>query len=249
MIFKRLIEHIDAYMERDPAARSRVEVLLTHSGLHAIIWHRAANWMWRHRLRLAARLFALLGRWLSGIEIHPEAKIGERLVIDHGMGVVIGQTAEIGDDVTLYHGVTLGGIAPAVDSHSQRSVKRHPTICARAIVGSGAQILGPITVGVEARVGANAVVVKDVAEGCSVVGVPARPVPSESCKAEGFSAYGTPTEDLPDPVMRAVDGLLGEISNLRARVEELERQDLHGGAVPIQDDEPPGLGEKKEADL
>ncbi|MCZ6605373.1 MAG: serine O-acetyltransferase [Alphaproteobacteria bacterium] len=240
MIFNRLIDNIDAYIERDPAAGSRAEVLIAHSGLHAVIWHRLANWLWRHRWRMAARFFAWFARWVTGIEIHPEAVIGERLVIDHGMGVVIGQTAEIADDVTLYHGVTLGGIAPAVDSKSQRNVKRHPTILKGAIVGSGAQVLGPITVGEGARVGANAVVVKDVDEGCTVVGIPAKPVPSASCKVEGFSAYGMPIDEIPDPVLRAVGGLLDEISALKARVGELEREqdDLKGPTIALGEGDP-----------
>ncbi len=239
MIIKRMIADIDAYLDRDPAARSRLEVLLTHSGLHAVIWHRLAHWFWRRGLRILGRTVALFGRWLTGIEIHPEAQIGARLVIDHGMGVVIGQTAEIGDDVTLYHGVTLGGIAPSVDSDQQRNTKRHPTIMSGAIVGSGAQVLGPITVGINARVGANAVVVKDVQEGCTVVGIPAKPVLSAACKADEFSAYGTPTDDLPDPVSRAIEGLLGEIGALRARLEELERenQDLSGRGIGLEDRE------------
>lgn len=239
MIFKRLIADIDAYMDRDPAARSRIEVLLTHSGIHAIIWHRLARWFWRRRMWILGRSVALFGRWLTGIEIHPEAKIGERLVIDHGMGVVIGQTAEIGDDVTLYHGVTLGGIAPSVDSVQQRNTKRHPTLMSGSIVGSGAQVLGPITIGMNARVGANAVVVKDVPEGCTVVGIPAKPVPSASCKVDGFSAYGTPTDDLPDPVSRAIEGLLGEISTLRARLEVLEREqgEMSGHNIALKDRE------------
>ena len=223
MIFKRLIDDIDGYLERDPAARSRFEVFLTHSGLHAVIWHRAASAMWRRRMYLLARLFALPDVGSPVSKIHPEAKIGDCLVIDHGMGVVIGQTAEIGDNVTLYHGVTLGGIAPSVDSQAQKNVKRHPTIGSGAIVGSGAQVLGPIMVGQNARVGANAVVVMDVPEGCTVVGIPARPVPSSSCKAESFAAYGTPTEELPDPNSRSMEGFLEQLSLLRARVEELER--------------------------
>jgi len=239
MIFKRLISDIDAYVERDPATTSRFEVLIAHTGLHAVAWHRLSHWLWHHNLKLVARFVAWFSRWLTGIEIHPAAVVGERLVIDHGMGVVIGQTAEIEDDVTLYHGVTLGGIAPAVDSQAQRHTKRHPTVKSGAIVGSGAQVLGPITVGVNSRVGANAVVVKDVPEGCTVVGIPARPVPSASCQAEGFAAYGTPTEDLPDPVQRAVDGLLGEISRLRARIDVLEQEqgDAKTAAVGFQTDD------------
>ncbi|MEK9660602.1 MAG: serine O-acetyltransferase [Alphaproteobacteria bacterium] len=224
MFYKQLMDDLDAYMERDPAAHSRLMILVSYSGLHAVVWHRLANWLYRHRLDLLARMVSQFARWVTGIEIHPGAKIGRRLVIDHGMGVVIGETAEVGDDVTLYHDVTLGGIAPSIDSHAQRAVKRHPTLCDGVIVGSGAQVLGPITVGANARVGANAVVVKDVAESCTVVGIPARPVPSAVCSADAFAAYGTPTSDLPDPVARAIEGLLDQVSALGARVQELERE-------------------------
>ena len=218
MFYKQLLEDMDAYMERDPAAHSRLMILLSYAGLHAVLWYRLSNWLWRHRLILLGRIVSQFGRWLTGVEIHPAAQIGRRLVIDHGMGVVIGETAEIGDDVTLYHDVTLGGIAPSINSASQKFVKRHPTLKDGVIVGSGAQVLGPITVGANARVGANAVVVKDVAEGCTVV------VPSAACSADAFAAYGTPTADLPDPVARAIEGLLDQVSALGARVQELERE-------------------------
>lgn len=224
MFGNRLIDDLDAYMERDPAAHSRLMILLSYSGLHAVLWYRLAHWLWGHRLYILGRLVSQLARWLTGIEIHPGATIGRRLVIDHGMGVVIGETAEIGDNVTLYHDVTLGGIAPSIDSAAQKSVKRHPTLEDGVIVGSGAQVLGPINVGANARVGANAVVVKDVAESCTVVGIPARPVPSAACSADAFAAYGTPTADLPDPIARAIEGLLDQVSALGARVEELERE-------------------------
>ena len=224
MFYKQLLDDLDAYMERDPAAHSRAMILLTYAGLHAVLWYRLAHWLWRHRLKLLARIVSQFARWLTGIEIHPAASIGRRLVIDHGMGVVIGETAEIGDEVTLYHDVTLGGIAPSIDSASQKAVKRHPTLKDGVIVGSGAQVLGPITVGANARVGANAVAVKDIPEGCTVVGIPARPVPSAACSADEFAAYGTPTADLPDPVARAIEGLLDQVSALGARVQELERE-------------------------
>jgi len=225
VVFKRLAEDIDGYVARDPAARSRVAIFFTYPGFHAVIWHRLASRLWRMGWYVPARMVSHLGRWLTGIEIHPHARIGSHLVIDHGMGVVIGETAEVGDGVTLYHGVTLGGIAPSVDSHTQRGTKRHPTVKHGAIIGSGAQVLGPITVGENARVGANAVVVKDVADGCTVVGIPARVVQSsKGCKSDEFAAYGTPTGDLPDPVARALDGLLDQVSALRARVDELERE-------------------------
>lgn len=222
-MFKVLRSEIDTMMQRDPAARSRLEVVLCYSGFHAILLHRLAHWAWRRGWRLAPRSLSQFGRFMTGIEIHPAVRIGKRFFIDHGMGVVIGETAEIGDDVTLYHDVTLGGVAPAVDSDSQRERKRHPTLEDGVILGSGAQILGPITIGANARVGANAVVTKDVPEGVTVVGIPARVVQARSAAgASDFSPYGTPLGDVPDPVVRAIDGLMGELTQLQGRVEELE---------------------------
>ncbi len=222
-MFKKLIEDIDGMMARDPAAHSRLEVLLCYPGLHALLLHRPARWLWNHNWRILARYVSQIGRFLTGIEIHPGASIGERLFIDHAMGVVIGETAEIGNDVTLYHDVTLGGVAPSIDSDSQRQQKRHPTLKDDVTVGSGAQILGPITVGVGARVGANAVVTKDVPDCVTVVGVPARVVGSRAkTKAHDFTPYGTPMGDIPDPVARAIEGLVDQVSGLKARVEELE---------------------------
>lgn len=226
-MFKRLREDIATVMAHDPAARSRLEVLLCYSGVHAVACHRFAHWLWRHNLTLAARFVSQTARFITGIEIHPGAVIGRRLFIDHGMGVVIGGTAEVGDGVTLYQGVTLGGTS------LERGVKRHPTLAKGVIIGAGASVLGPFTVGEGARVGANAVVVAEVPPGATVVGIPAkqvggkrRPVDSEK---DDFLAYGTP-ESIPDPVARALDGLLDEVSRLRARVEELE----NGG---VEDDE------------
>ncbi|HSR72699.1 MAG TPA: serine O-acetyltransferase [Kiloniellales bacterium] len=230
-MFKSIRDEIDAIMQRDPAARSRLEVVLCYPGFQALIFHRAAHWLWVRRWRLLGRLLSQLGRFVTGIEIHPGAKIGKRFVIDHGMGVVIGETSEIGDDVTLYHGVTLGGVAPSVNSHSQRDTKRHPTLLDGAIVGSGAQVLGPITVGLNARVGANAVVTKDVPECATVVGIPARIVQPRDKRLQDpsrFVAYGTPTGDVPDPVARTLEGLLDEVQSLRARVNRLEAQDAGG---------------------
>lgn len=164
----RLVEDLDAAARRDPAARSRLELLLCYPGLHAVWIHRVAHRLWRAPgLRLPARLLSQLNRWLTGVEIHPGATIGRRLFIDHAMGVVIGETAEVGDDVMLYHGVTLGG-------RSMRRVKRHPTVGDGVTIGAGATVLGPITVGAGAQIGANAVVVKDVPPGAVVVGVPGR---------------------------------------------------------------------------
>lgn len=225
-MFKALRDDIRACMDRDPAARSALEVILAYPGFHAVVWYRLSNWLWRHRAFLLARVLAHIGRMLTGIEIHPSARIGRGLFIDHGHGVVIGATAEIGDNVTLYHDVTLGGIAPSIDSASQRETKRHPTLEDDVIVGSGAQILGPITVGAGARVGANSVVLKDVPARATVVGIPARIARGralDDAEAAHFDAYGV-RADLSDPVQRVVDALLDKVQGLSMRVEELERQ-------------------------
>ncbi|HKY94833.1 MAG TPA: serine O-acetyltransferase EpsC [Kiloniellales bacterium] len=226
-MFKSLREDIGATIARDPAARGWLEIVLCYPGFQALRFHRLAHRLWRWRLRLLARWISTWGRWFTGIEIHPGAIIGRRFFIDHGMGTVIGETAEIGDGVTLYHGVTLGGVAPSVDSDSQRDHKRHPTLEDDVIVGSGAQILGPIVVGKGARVGANAVVTKDVPPGVTVVGIPAKVVtprlhPAEEPKPRRFAAYGMPEGDIPDPVARALEGLRGEVERLHARIAELE---------------------------
>lgn len=225
MAFMFLREAISAYRERDPAARSRLEVLLCYPGLHAVLWHRLSHGLWRRGLRLPARMSAHLGRFLTGIEIHPAARIGRRLIIDHGMGVVIGETAEVGDDVYLYHGVTLGGTS------SERG-KRHPTLGNNVIVGAGAKILGDILVGNGARVGANAVVVQPVGAGVTVVGIPARPVERDPVKRAApqpasptpiFVAYGTPCEETLDPLVRNLESLRAELLALEARVSALSR--------------------------
>lgn len=219
-MFKGLSDLISSIRARDPAARSALEVIFNYPGFHALVFYRLASRLWRWRLRFLGRWISQWGRFWTGIEIHPGATIGKRLFIDHGMGVVIGETAHIGDDVTLYHGVTLGGVAPSVDSDSQRNVKRHPTLESGVIVGSGAQILGPYTVGEGARVGANAVVVNDVAPGVTVTGIPARPVmPRE--KRTDFMAYGTPA-GLPDPLVPMLENMRSEINRLKELVEELQ---------------------------
>ncbi|MDQ2104252.1 serine O-acetyltransferase [Azospirillum isscasi] len=221
-MFKHLREEIDGIMARDPAARSRAEVALCYPGFHAIVMHRLAHYCWDRGWRLMARAVSHIARALTGIEIHPGATIGRRFFIDHGMGVVIGETAEIGDDVMLYHGVTLGGT-------SLNQGKRHPTLESGVIVGAGAKVLGAITIGRDARVGANAVVVADVAPGIAVVGIPAKAVVTrDSVAAQKFMPYGTPSGDIPDPVARALNGLLDQVSTLRRRVEELESE--RGGA-------------------
>jgi serine O-acetyltransferase len=218
MAFKNLRDEIDTVLKHDPAARSGLEVVLCYPGFHAILFYRLAHWLWERGWLVLGRFCSHLGRLATGIEIHPGARIGHRLFIDHGMGVVIGETTEIGDDVTLYQGVTLGGT-------SLHRGKRHPTLGDGVIVGAGAKVLGSFTVGKGARVGANAVVLSEVPEGVAVVGIPARPVGEQKPapqKPPEFLPYGTPCEDLPDPVARALAGLLDEVKGLRARLEELE---------------------------
>ncbi len=221
MAFMFLREAVTAYRQRDPAARSALEVLLCYPGLHAVLWHKLSHGLWKRKWRLPARFTAHLGRMLTGIEIHPAAVIGRRLIIDHGMGVVIGETAEIGDDVYLYHQVTLGGT-------SSQQGKRHPTLGNGVIVGAGAKILGAITVGDNARVGANAVVVQAVPPNETVVGIPARPVERDPTKRMprrdlSFVAYGTPCEGTVDPLVCTIEALRAELLALEARVSALQR--------------------------
>jgi serine O-acetyltransferase len=210
-------DDIQAIFERDPAARSRFEVLLCYPGLHALLFHRFAHALWRRSWHLSARLISQFARWMTGIEIHPGARIGRRLLIDHGMGVVIGETAEVGDNVTLYQGVTLGGV-------SLDPGKRHPTIGDDVVIGAGAAVLGPFTVGRGARIGSNAVVIREVSPGATVVGVPAhqvgpQPVGEETC----FPAYGvSPGRATIDPVSRAIDRLVAQVETLEGRLAELE---------------------------
>lgn len=235
MIFKRLREDIDSFIARDPAARSRIEVALLYPGFHAILAYRISHWLWSHDLRFLGRFVSQTARFLTGIEIHPGATIGRRFFIDHGDGVVIGETAHIGDDVTLYQTVTLGGISPSVDSHKQVDQKRHPTLEDGVIVGSGAQVLGPITVGTDARIGANAVVTRDVQPGVTAVGIPARVVmPRDKEHAKDFVAYGTPSDGCPDPVLRTIDNLRTQVNHLMERMEELEGEldEARGEAAP-----------------
>ncbi len=234
MVFlDRLKEDIGAIMERDPAARSRREVVLCYPGFHALLLHRLAHAAWRRGWLLIGRAISHFGRLATGIEIHPGVRIGRRLFIDHGMGCVIGETAEIGDDVTLYHGVTLGGV-------SLRKEKRHPTLEDGVIVGSGAQVLGPITIGAGARIGANAVVLKDVPSGVTMVGIPARQaLPRQRTGDVAFRAYGTPDGGIPDPLGKAFEGLLGEIENHRLRLEALEGERGRDAESPPPDVEGP----------
>jgi serine O-acetyltransferase len=234
MLWKNLREEIDATLARDPAARSRLEVVLCYPGFHALIWHRVAHRLWRRGWLLAGRFASHLGRVLTGIEIHPGARIGRRLFIDHGMGVVIGETAEIGDDCTLYQGVTLGGTSLT------RGQKRHPTLGNGVIVGSGAQVLGPFRIGDGARIGAAAVVLREVPEGATMVGNPARQVARRSAAAEprpAFQPYAV-CGDIPDPIARALNGLIGEVTSLRAQIVEIEHAQQAASVV-----EPPIPGE------
>jgi len=210
-MLKNMREYLTSVFQRDPAARSVFELLTVYPGVHALVFHRLSHRLWSWHLRWLARLLAQVARWLTGIEIHPGAKIGRRFFIDHGMGVVIGETAEIGDDCTLYHGVTLGGT-------TWRKEKRHPTLGNNVVVGAGAKILGPITVGDNARIGSNSVVVKDVPAGATVVGIPGRVIGPKKqdtksqlreamAKRLGFDAYGQSPE-MPDPVAQAIDLML-----------------------------------------
>ena len=215
-IFERLTEDIDSFITRDPAARSRAEVILCYPGYHAVLFYRLANALWWRRFRLLGRFISNIGKILTGIEIHPGATIGRRFFIDHGNGIVIGETSEISDDVTLYQGVTLGGT-------TLEKGKRHPTLKNGVIVGAGAQVLGPIIVGDGARIGANAVVLKDVPKGATMVGIPAKMVMGRGKEqADEFTAYGTPTEDLPDPIARSFESLRTQLDSLTRRVNELE---------------------------
>ena len=222
-MFERLREDIQSVFHRDPAARNAFEVLTCYPGMHAIWLHRLSGWLWRNELKWPARMVSNFGRGLTGIEIHPGAKVGRRFFIDHGMGIVIGETAEIGDDVTLYQGVTLGGT-------SWNKGKRHPTLESGVVVGAGAKVLGPFTVGAGAKVGSNAVVTKPVPAGATVVGIPGRIIVKSDDEAQakrkaiaeklGFDAYGV-SEDMPDPVARAIGQLLDHLQAMDVRVEDM----------------------------
>ena len=186
-------DFLQSIIDRDPAAKSKLSLVLTYPGVKAVFFHRLANFFSTAKFHLIARIISQFSRFLTGIEIHPKAKIGKNLFIDHGMGVVIGETSEIGDNVTIYHMVTLGGIAPSINSNNQRNVKRHPTIENEVVIGSGAQVLGPVTVGCCAKIGANAVVTKNVPEKAVMVGIPARNVGLADSE---FKPYGiTPDSD------------------------------------------------------
>ncbi len=220
----RIREDIACVFERDPAARSTWEVITCYPGFHALLIHRVAHRLWRMRLRWLARFVSHVSRFLTGIEIHPGARVGRRVFIDHGMGVVIGETAELGDDCTLYHGVTLGGT-------SWSKGKRHPTLRQGVVIGAGAKVLGPIVVGEGAKIGSNAVVVKDVPPGATALGIPARVILDEQDKTReekatklGFSAYALTAKAEDDPLAKAVQGLLDHSVDMDKRIELILNQ-------------------------
>jgi len=222
-MLERLKEDIACVFDRDPAARNRWEVITAYPGVHAVLMHRVNHVLWRNGFRWLARFLSHLTRWFTGVEIHPGATIGRRFFIDHGMGVVIGETAEIGDDCTLYHGVTLGGT-------TWEKGKRHPTLGRDVVIGAGAKVLGPLMIGDGVRIGSNAVVLKDVPAGATVVGIPGRIVSAPRTEVEerraamaskiGFDAYGG-TKDLPDPVANAINSMLDHLHVIDRRLEEM----------------------------
>jgi len=235
-MFARIREDIQCVFARDPAAQSIFEVLTTYPGFHAVLIHRFSHWLWQHGLRWPARYASFLGRWLTGIEIHPGAGIGRRFFIDHGMGVVIGETATIGDDCTLYHGVTLGGT-------SWNKGKRHPTLGNGVVIGAGAKVLGPIEIGDGARVGSNSVVVKPVPPGVTVVGIPAHIVDAKAKEEKarrdaiaqkiGFQAYGA-SGDINDPIANAINLMLDHIQQMDKQLETM-RQKLNEAGIECCD--------------
>lgn len=231
-------EDINCVFARDPAARHALEILTAYPGVHALLIHRLSHRLWHMQLKWLARLSSHVGRFLTGIEIHPGATIGRRFFIDHGMGVVIGETAEIGDDCTLYHGVTLGGTI-------WEKGKRHPTLQDGVVIGAGAKVLGPITVGANARIGSNAVVVREVPANATVVGIPGRVVEAvtdkfqqraETAKKIGFDAYGQ-VRGMPDPVSQALDSLLDHARDVEKEIAVIKRK-LQAAEASPRDDEP-----------
>lgn len=222
-VWSRIREDLNTIFERDPAARSTAEIILTYPGFHALMIHRLAHFLWRRGWTTTARLSSHLGRFLTGIEIHPGARVGRRFFIDHGMGVVIGETAEIGNDVTIYQGVTLGGT-------TTHRGKRHPTLEDWVVVGTGAKVLGPVTVGRHSRVGAGSVLVDSVGPHSTVVGIPGKVVKTGGRHSpKGEPLIDLDHADLPDPVSRALGAVLEEIERLGKRVDELQRGDDRGG--------------------
>ena len=223
-LFSLLREDVSCVFQRDPAARTTWEVITTYPGIHALLWHRISHALWKRKLRYTARFLSFFARMFTQIDIHPGATIGRRFFIDHGCGVVIGETAEVGDDVTLYHGVTLGGV-------SWNPGKRHPTLCDGVVVGAGAKVLGPITVGRGARVGANSVVINDVPETMTVVGIPGRVVLPASQRRITQQGIDLDHHLMPDPVGKAITCLLERIAHLEQRLGVVDSQ-----SVPAEND-------------
>ena len=219
-MFKNFIKEIDSIIERDPAAGGRLGVIFLYPSFHAMVFYKIANILWRYNLKFISRLIMHLVRIFTGIEIHPAAKIGSNFFMDHGLGVVIGETAKIGENVTIYQGVTLGGIMPSVETDLQRNQKRHPTIGNNVIIGSGAQILGPINVGDNARIGANSVVSKDVPKDVTVAGVPAREF-TKSSKSDKFQAYAISKNEI-DPREKTLNLLIKKVEILEKQVKKIE---------------------------
>ena len=222
MIFKNFLSEIDSIIERDPAAGSRLGVVFLYPTFHVMFFYKIGNVFWRYNLKFLGRLIMYLGRIFTGIEIHPAAKIGSNFFMDHGLGIVIGETTEIGENVTIYQGVTLGGIMPSIESDLQRNQKRHPTIGNNVIIGSGAQILGAIKIGDNARIGANSVVSKNVPPNVTVAGVPAREFGS-SKKNTSFKAYGISANDI-DPREKILVSLLKKIEHLEKKMKTLDNE-------------------------
>lgn len=228
-LLRLLVEDVRCVRSRDPAARSDIETLLTYPGVHAIIWHRLAHRLWRSQWRFAARLLAWLGRALTNVDIHPGATIGRRFFIDHGAGVVVGETATIGDDVTLYHGVTLGGT-------TWSSGKRHPTLESGVVVGAGAKILGPVVIGSGTRIGANSVVVKGAPPGVSLVGIPARIVRADRHGRKVAGRIDLDHHRIPDPVGEALAAMLDRIDFLEMRLAHMQQRLREGTAATARPD-------------
>ena len=222
--FKMIQQDIDAVLARDPATKSKLEAILCSSGFHAVVFHRFNHWLWQNNFKLIARFLSQISRFLTGIEIHPGARIGKAFFIDHGMGVVIGETTEIGDNVTLYHDVTLGGTT-VFDEHGKVTTKRHPTIGNNVIIGSGAQVLGPIVIGDNVKIGSNAIVTKDVAPNTTVIGMAAHHVAEfrhSRGKKQKFAAYGL-VNDVKDPLEAKLSELEAEIKSLKSELKELKK--------------------------
>lgn len=220
--YKFILQDVDAVIARDPATTSRTEAILCSSGLHAILFYRFNHYLWKKNFRLTSRVLSQFARFLTGIEIHPGARVGSSFFIDHGMGVVIGETAEIGNNVTLYHDVTLGG-TKAFDKKGKVMIKRHPTIGNGVIIGSGAQVLGPITLGDNVKVGSNAVVIRDVEANATVVGVPAHKAEKCGENKKCFAAYGI-SDNLKDPIEQRFHLLTTELESLKKELLKLKEE-------------------------